>query len=80
MLHYANNQPAMIAFEETPPVRFGDLQLLARFLTAQRRAKLGHNSILDQGGRDRLGRTRVPSVLARRLTDVVAKPPSPLAV
>src|SRR6185369_1643817 len=78
MLHYTSNQPAMIAFEEATPVRFGDLQLLTCFLTAQRRAKLGHHSILDQGRRHRLRRTRIPSVLSCRLTDVVAKPPSPV--
>src|SRR5207245_7831671 len=78
MLADGANQPTVIALPEQLPLRLRDMELLPCFLIAQCALKLGHDRILDQGGRNGLGGTGMPSVLPRLLTDVVTKPPSTL--
>src|SRR5437667_9858367 len=63
MLDYGANQPTAVALPEHLPLRFRDMELLAGLLAAQCALELRHDGILDQGGRNRLGGTGVPSVL-----------------
>src|SRR5438874_159204 len=78
MLDDGANQLTVIALPEQLPLRLRDMELLPYFLIAQCTLKLRHDGLLDQGGRNRLGRTSVPSVLPRLLADVVTKPPATL--
>src|SRR5206468_11179725 len=78
MLHHRANQLTGLALFEYLPGGFRDLELLAYFLTAQGASKLGYDRVLDQRGRNGLGGTGVPSVLARLLADVITKPPAAL--
>src|SRR6266404_3494626 len=79
MLDDGANQPTSVALPEQLPLGLRDMEPLSRFLTAQCSLELGHDRILDQGGRNRLGGTGVPSVLPGCLADVVTKPPATLS-
>src|SRR5439155_4859702 len=78
MLDYGANHPTAVALPELLPLGFRDIELLAGLFAAQCALELGHDRILDQGGRNRFGGTGVPSILPRLLADVVTKPPATL--
>src|SRR5438034_8384681 len=78
MLDYGANQPTAVALPELLPLRFRDMELLAGLLAAQCALDVGHDGLLDQDSRNRLGGTGVPSVLQGLLANVLTKPPTTL--